>query len=154
MRTTGTWSSRRKFHPSATLFTIKPVGSNTCLRSDRPVTNRMRHDTGHFEDHINPQNNKDSVPTSQTTRCASLETQIVRAQVNGEKMAAYCANYTEHKNGKNSASFVDHLFMKISVHYIQRFSSYHAVNKLGIGYKNRSVNTVQGINRCLLRWER
>lgn len=83
----------------------------------------MSHGTGHFEDHINPQNNKDSVPTSQTTRYASLETQIVKALANGVTMAAYCKNYTEHKNGKNSASCIDHLLMKISVHYIQRFSS-------------------------------
>jgi len=50
----------------------------------------MSHGTGHSEEQINPQNNKDSVPTSQTTRNASLETEIVRAVVNGEAMAAYC----------------------------------------------------------------
>jgi hypothetical protein len=110
----------------------------------------MRHAAVHFDEQINSQNNKASVSTSQTTRYASLEAQIVRALANRETMAAYCANYTEHKNGKNSASCVDHLLTKISVHYIQRFSSYRAVNKLGIGYKNRSVNAWQGINRCLL----
>jgi hypothetical protein len=111
----------------------------------------MSHGTGHFEDQINPQNNKDSVATLQATRYVSLATQIFRELANGETMATYCANYTEHKNGKNSASCVDHLLLKISTHYIQRFSSYRAVNKLGIGYENRSVKAAQGINRCLLR---
>jgi len=36
---------------------------------------------------------------------------------------------------------------KFGVHSIQRFSSYRAVNKLGVGYKNISVNAVQG-NNC------
>jgi hypothetical protein len=42
---------------------------------------------------------------------------------------------------------------KFGVHYIQRFSSYRAVNKLDTGYKNISVNAVQGNNRRLLRRE-
>jgi hypothetical protein len=73
----------------------------------------MSHGTGHFEEQITPQNNKDSVPTSQTTRYASLETQIIRALANGKTMVAYCENYTKHKNGKNSASCADYLLMKI-----------------------------------------
>jgi hypothetical protein len=69
----------------------------------------MSHGTGHFEDENNPQNNKDSVPTSQTTRYASLETQIVTALANGETMAAYCENYMEHKKmGK-----IQHLVLTI-----------------------------------------
>jgi hypothetical protein len=154
MKTTGTRSTWRKFHPSSTLSTTQPVGSNIRLRRDRPATNRMSHGTGHFEEQINPNNNKDSVPTSQTTRHTSLETQTVRALANGEQMAVYCEHYTEHKNRKNSASCVYHLPMKSSVHFSQRFSSNQAVNKLGIDYKNRSVNALHGNNRCLLRWER
>jgi len=50
----------------------------------------MSRGTGHFEEQISPQNNKDSVPTSQTTRYASLEAQIVRALANWGTMAAYC----------------------------------------------------------------
>jgi hypothetical protein len=34
--------------------------------------------------------------------------------------------------------------------YIWQFSPYRAVNKLRLGYKNRSVNAVQGNNRCSL----
>lgn len=127
------------------------MGSNTRLRSERPATNCMSRGTGHFEEQISPQNNKDSVPTSQTTRYASLEAQIVRALANWGTMAAYCEKHTDDKKGKNSTPCVDHLLMKIGVHYIQRFSSYRSVNKLGIGYKNKSVNAVQGNNRCLLR---
>jgi len=68
----------------------------------------MSHGTGHFEEQINPQNNKDSVPTSQTTRNASLETEIVRALANGETMAAYCETIRKTKMGK-----IQHLALTI-----------------------------------------
>jgi hypothetical protein len=38
---------------------------------------------------------------------------------------------------------------KINLNYIQKFTSYRAVNTLRLGYKNQSVNAVQGNNRCL-----
>jgi hypothetical protein len=99
----GTRSTPRKSNPSATLSTIKPVGLNTCLHSERPAT--LSYGTGNFDDQINPHNNKDSVSTSQTTQYASLETQIVRKLANGEKMVAWCEKYTVHKNGKKFGIF-------------------------------------------------
>jgi hypothetical protein len=41
------------------------------------------------------------------------------------------------------------LYLSINLNYIQRFSPYRAVNTLRLGYKNQSVNAVQGNNRCL-----
>ena len=41
------------------------------------------------------------------------------------------------------------IIQKINPNFISTFSSYRAENTLHVGYKNQSVNAVQGNNHCL-----
>jgi len=45
--------------------------------------------------------------------------------------------------------WINHLRSNFDMHYLKTLISYRTVNTLRLGYKNQSVNAVEGNNRCL-----